>query len=109
MQELKDRILKEGRVLPGNIIKVEAVDTNAKTPDGYSYNGVQLPKLPEWDKEMYPYAVISYREGINQYYLSVHKSINYFKSKTPIGTEKAPLIQRCFRLLQGADKGCQAV
>lgn len=31
------------------------------TPDSaekYSYNGVVLPKLPEWDMEMYPYAVI---------------------------------------------------
>lgn len=27
-----------------------------KTPVGYSYNGVVLPKLPEWDKETYPYA-----------------------------------------------------
>lgn len=25
----------------------------------YLYNGVQLPKLPEWDKETYPYAYIS--------------------------------------------------
>lgn len=25
----------------------------------YSYNGVILPKLPEWDKETYPYAYIS--------------------------------------------------
>ena len=24
----------------------------------YSYNGVVLPKLPEWDKETYPYAFI---------------------------------------------------
>lgn len=24
----------------------------------YSYNGTVLPKLPEWDREMYPYAVI---------------------------------------------------
>lgn len=25
----------------------------------YLYNGVELPALPEWDREMYPYAVIS--------------------------------------------------
>ena len=24
----------------------------------YLYNGVRLPKLPEWDKAVYPYAVI---------------------------------------------------
>lgn len=29
-----------------------------KTPIGYSYNGVVLPALPEWDREGYPYAVI---------------------------------------------------
>lgn len=27
-------------------------------PIAYLYNGVQLPKLPEWDREAYPYAVI---------------------------------------------------
>ena len=26
---------------------------------GYLYNGVRLPKLPEWDKEKYPYAYIT--------------------------------------------------
>lgn len=26
--------------------------------DGYLYNGVRLPKLPEWDKSKYPYAKI---------------------------------------------------
>ena len=31
----------------------------------YSYNGVELPPLPEWDKETYPYAVIrTYADGI---------------------------------------------
>lgn len=29
-----------------------------KLPVAYLYNGVQLPALPEWDKEVYPYAVI---------------------------------------------------
>ena len=28
-------------------------------PIAYLYNGVQLPKLPEWDKEKYPYAYIT--------------------------------------------------
>ena len=32
MQELKDRIVKEGRVLPGNIIKVDGFLTTASTP-----------------------------------------------------------------------------
>lgn len=29
-----------------------------RKPIGYSYNGVVLPELPEWDRETYPYAVI---------------------------------------------------
>lgn len=29
-----------------------------KAAQMYSYNGVVLPKLPEWDKTAYPYAVI---------------------------------------------------
>jgi hypothetical protein len=32
--------------------------TKQKTPIAYLYNGVQLPPLPEWDREKYPYAVI---------------------------------------------------
>lgn len=31
-----------------------------REPIAYLYNGVQLPPLPEWDKETYPYAVIQY-------------------------------------------------
>ena len=31
---------------------------SSKTPTAYSYNGVVLPGLPEWDKETYPYAFI---------------------------------------------------
>lgn len=31
---------------------------SAKEPIAYLYNGVRLPKLPEWDREAYPYAVI---------------------------------------------------
>ena len=29
-----------------------------KEPVAYLYNGVRLPKLPEWDKSKYPYAFI---------------------------------------------------
>lgn len=29
-----------------------------RQPVAYLYNGVRLPKLPEWDKEAYPYAII---------------------------------------------------
>ena len=30
-----------------------------KEPVAYLYNGVRLPKLPEWDRGKYPYAVIA--------------------------------------------------
>lgn len=30
-----------------------------REPVAYLYNGVRLPKLPEWDREMYPYASIT--------------------------------------------------
>ena len=35
----------------------------AKEPVAYLYNGVRLPKLPEWDKAKYPYAVLAYGTG----------------------------------------------
>lgn len=34
-----------------------------KPPIAYLYNGVQLPALPKWDRETYPYAIIA-RIGI---------------------------------------------
>lgn len=30
-----------------------------KEPVAYLYNGARLPKLPEWDKEAYPYAAVT--------------------------------------------------
>lgn len=36
-------------------------------PIAYLYNGVRLPKLPEWDKETYPYAYIGERSGSAEY------------------------------------------
>ena len=34
-----------------------------REPVAYLYNGVRLPKLPEWDRKTYPYAVISDAPG----------------------------------------------
>ena len=40
------------------------VPDEPKEPIAYSYNGVILPALPEWDRETYPYAVIfQYKTG----------------------------------------------
>lgn len=41
----------------GNIV-VEAVDIDVKAAVAYSYNGVELPELPDWDTDAYPYALI---------------------------------------------------
>ena len=41
----------------------------------YLYNGVELPALPEWDKEKYPYAVIIYGNSLNP------KSVTFYVSK----------------------------
>ena len=32
-------------------------------PVAYLYNGVRLPKLPDWDKETYPYAILIYHNA----------------------------------------------
>lgn len=32
-------------------------------PIAYLYNGVRLPKLPEWDREIYPYAAIAVKSN----------------------------------------------
>lgn len=42
----------------------------------YSYNGVELPALPEWDKEKYPYAHL-FKLNRNHYMLYITKEINY--------------------------------
>lgn len=42
-----------------------------KEPIAYLYNGVRLPKLPEWDKIKYPYAVISQYQNTGGFYLSL--------------------------------------
>lgn len=38
-------------------------------PVAYLYNGVRLPKLPEWDKSKYPYVFIFYNDVQNLYVL----------------------------------------
>ncbi len=45
----------------------------------YLYNGIELPKLPEWDKTAYPYAVIV-KQGyyIDYYKLRCYSSETYY-------------------------------
>lgn len=51
-----------------------------KEPVAYLYNGVRLPKLPEWDRESYPYAHISKFTAIEDYVLVVHTKPLFVKS-----------------------------
>lgn len=45
--------------------------TNADvTINGVGYVGAVLPKLPEWDKEQYPYAVIQIGEDVHSFMIS---------------------------------------
>ena len=40
-------------------IILERLSRTSRTPVAYLYNGVRLPALPEWDREAYPFAVIT--------------------------------------------------
>ena len=51
--------------------------STGKTPIAYSYNGTVLPKLPEWDREQYPYAYIDY-------YDSTGNSYSFFVTSKPL-------------------------
>lgn len=43
----------------------------AKQPVAFLYNGVRLPKLPEWNREKYPYAIIYHLAvGIHDLFIS---------------------------------------
>lgn len=55
-----------GRQIAGQRKAVE------KQPIAYLFNGVQLPPLPDWDKETYPYAVIHSAVSGGGYYLYLH-------------------------------------
>ena len=52
----------------------------------YLYNGIELPALPEWDKEKYPYACITYLDQpyMKVGYLFVLSEINYGYSDTDV-------------------------
>ena len=43
--------------LSGKPLPISGGDPSVE-PVAYLYNGVRLPKLPEWDRETYPYAYI---------------------------------------------------
>lgn len=43
-------------------------------PVAHLYNGTQLPALPEWDKETYPYALIVWNKNNSEYMLLLQDS-----------------------------------
>lgn len=49
----------------GQILR--AMRGKEREPVAYLYNGVRLPKLPEWDRETYPYALIFVNSTTNKY------------------------------------------
>lgn len=53
-------------------------------PVAYLYNGVRLPKLPEWDKTKYPYAVMYANQSLNFDYVY---SATLFLTDVPLFTE----------------------
>ena len=81
-----------------------------KEPVAYLYNGVRLPKLPEWDRVAYPYAFIS-NEVLNSVVFHALAKCPYNNgSPTSKGTicnpydEAIPLVQ-CFLSADGNSWG----
>ena len=78
----------------------------SKQPTAYSYNGVVLPKLPEWDKTVYPYAVMICR-GVTQLYelrclsADAYYGENIFKASNGILSQCKDGVWGAFGTLEG--------
>ena len=57
-----------------------------REPVAFLYNGVKLPALPEWDREMYPFAVIGWDNSNGKYWLVCFTEA---KMVSPTGTLSA--------------------
>ena len=68
----------------GNALRAYLAGRGAKKAEKYSYNGVVLPALPEWDKETYPYAAITSLGGSKQF---VAFSADVHHGKNPFGDD----------------------
>ena len=77
--EIPDGVLisSDGYILTdcNGVYLIAAVDADPDVPDdpagdpvAYLYNGVKLPPLPEWDREVYPYAVIVQNNSDSEIY-----------------------------------------
>ena len=60
---------------------LKALPVRKKSPIAYLYNGVRLPALPEWDRERYPYAWITYHGTSDNvsYYRFIFSATNAVK------------------------------
>ena len=58
-----------------------------EAPETYLYNGAELPKLPEWDRDAYPYALITRREYASTicHYLYLSSAPIFYKTGTLLG------------------------
>lgn len=61
----------------------------------YLYNGVELPALPEWDKETYPYAVIWIAFVTNAIYLDILKEFDFSSAGILHTTKEDSLFALC--------------
>lgn len=62
----------------GNVTAVEAVHINAETLVPYLYNGIKLPALVNWDKDLLPYATM-YWHTISETYLVYYHSTKWIR------------------------------
>lgn len=77
-----------------------------KEPVAYLYNGVRLPKLPEWDRAVYPYAVMIYRCVPQLYELrclsaDAYYGENFFKASNGILSQCKDGVWGAFGTLEG--------
>ena len=56
-----------------------------RKPTAYLYNGVRLPALPEWDREMYPYLLMVHYFSTE--FLYALQDIPVFLSETSVKTQ----------------------
>lgn len=70
---------------------------SAKEPVAYLYNGVRLPKLPEWDKTAYPYAIITV-SSTDVYRLSLSTQVFDYSGLAKV-TTAAPT--KAYKLVDG--------
>ena len=97
----KDKDFLEGLAISAacHVLPVRKV---FREPIAYSYNGVILPALPEWDREMYPYAWIR-RKPLGGYWLHIQNEINFTTSDT--GAESIEINpDNCLRYSKSGDE-----